>query len=294
MIEFIVNPTAGDGHCGKVASCIERYLHSKGIPHRILNTDYPNHAMLLAKEAVQRGAETVVAVGGDGTISETACGLMNTGVALGIIPAGTGNDYCKTVNIPMQWEKALEQILHDTPRYVNTGMVNERPFLNVCGVGFDVLVLEYTKKLQHRVRGMLSYLYGVICAIFHFSPIHITITLDNDIPIQGEYLLCTVANGRYIGGGIPIVPDADISDGYFDVLLVDAIKRWKVPFYLPALLMGKLHTTKIAHRYKAKTIVFSSSHLKVNVDGEIIPYENSVFSIQTNAMRLHWQAEQKG
>ena len=98
MLEIIVNPAAGNGRAKVIAQEIETYLKEKGVAFQLLFTTEPDHATLLAREAAARGAETVVAVGGDGTITEVARGLAHTDTALGIIPSGTGNDFVKAIS----------------------------------------------------------------------------------------------------------------------------------------------------------------------------------------------------
>ena len=101
-------------------------------------------------------------------------------------------------------------------------------------------------------------------------------------------MICSIANGRYIGGGIPIAPLADVTDGVFDVFVVDAVPRWKIPFYLPSLMMGKLYKHKIAHRYLSPACALASPGMRLNLDGEILPIEDTRFTCETDALLLHW------
>ena len=261
MFQLIVNPVAGNGLAKHIGEEAAKRLADKGIPFDFHLTDHPGHATELAQLAAQAGHETVVAFGGDGTVTETAAGLRGTRTALGIVPAGTGNDFIKTVALPKQWDEALDFILTHPPRPVNTGMMNDRFFMNVCGAGFDVMVLDFAESAKKKVRGIWPYLYGV---------------------------LRSIGNGRFIGGGIPITPLADVTDGLFDVLVVDAVPRWKIPFYLPSLMLGKLHQHAIAHRYLASTCTLSSPHMRLNLDGEILPIESAHFVCETDALLLHW------
>ena len=112
MLTFIVNPAAGNQHALKVQNMLKQELERRGIESSFCLTEKPGHATDLAREAAQNKAcSGVVAVGGDGTAFEVACGLMNTGVPMGIIPAGTGNDFIKTVGIPKKPLEALNFIL---------------------------------------------------------------------------------------------------------------------------------------------------------------------------------------
>lgn len=289
MLHLIVNPTAGNGDAAKTALLLQDYLKEKNIEFTAAYTDHPGQATELARLAAYKGVDTVVAIGGDGTISETAAGLVNTKTALGIIPAGTGNDFVKTVGIPKNWKDAVDFLLSHPARPVNTGLVNDEFFMNVCGVGFDVMVLEYSIEAKKKVKGILPYLYGVFRAIKSFRPIPMHIEIEGQPPMDGKYMICSIANGRYVGGGIPIMPIADIGDGLLDVLVVDSLPNWKIPFYLPAILMGKLYKIKsLAHHYRTATCSIRVEGAKLNLDGELRPIEEAAFKNQESALLLHW------
>lgn len=288
MIELIVNPVAGNGLARQIGQAAEQYLTQKNIPHHVCLTEYPGHATELARAAAERGVDTVIALGGDGTVCETAAGLAHTKTALGIAPAGTGNDFIKSIHTPKRWKEALDFILSHPARPVNTGMVNDRFFMNVCGGGFDVMTLTYALEAKKHSRGIWPYLYGVIRAIKTFTPFAMHVEIGDSQVLDGNFMICSIANGRYIGGGIPIAKMADITDGLLDIITVDAVPRWRIPFYLPALMMGTLHKCKIAHHYMAKTCVLSSPGMMLNLDGEILPIESSRYVCETDALLLHW------
>jgi len=288
MLSIIVNPTAGNGRSMTTCAAVCQRLTKRGIAFELLQTDHPTHATELARDAAARGAETVIAIGGDGTVTETAAGLHGTQTALGIIPSGTGNDFIKTANIPANWEDALELILTRPARPVDTGVVNNGFFINSCGTGFDVITLDFAEKAKKYVHGLLPYLYGVLRAIIAFKPVQMHIEIGNDIVLDGKYMICSVANGRFFGGGIPIAPLAAVTDGLLDVLIVDAVPRWKLPAYLVPLMRGKLHKCKISHRYLTNSCRLKCSGMRLNLDGEILPMEEAVFSCEQDQLLLHW------
>lgn len=155
MLTLIVNPAAGNGFARKVTEQLRQELEHAGRAFQFLYTEYPGHATELARHAVQDGeCSGVIAVGGDGTAYEVACGLLGTSVPFGIIPSGTGNDFVKTVGIPKKPLEALRFILKSKPRAVDVGSLNDRMFLNVCGTGFDVTVLDYTVAAKKYCRGI--------------------------------------------------------------------------------------------------------------------------------------------
>ena len=288
MLRLIVNPIAGNGHARKIGQLVDEALTRRKIPHQLLWTEHPGHASELSRQAAADGAETVIAIGGDGTAFETAVGLMGSQTAMGIIPAGTGNDFVKALHTPTPWEQALEHILSTPARPLDVGTMNDTFFLNECGAGFDVMVLDYALRAKKFVRGLLPYLYGVIRAIFAYHPFRMRIELDDDLVLDGSYLVCSIANGRFIGGGIPISPEADVADGYFDIVVLDSVPRRRLFRYLPGLLGGKILSFDITKHYRCKKCTLTSPHMRLNIDGEIWPMEKATFTCRENALLMHW------
>lgn len=289
MLTFIVNPAAGNGFALKIQNQLKEEMSKRGIEDcRYVQTEKPGHATELARAtAMEPDCTGVIAVGGDGTAFEVACGLMNTGVPMGIIPAGTGNDFIKTVNIPKKPIDALDFILTHEPRPVDVGGLNERLFLNVCGTGFDVTVLDYTLAAKKYCRGLLPYLIGLIRGIAHYKPVHVRFTAD-DHTEERDVLICSVANGRYFGGGIAICPEASADDGLLDLIVVEHKPRWRLPFLVPSLLMGRILKFSFTTHKRCKTVEIFSKGMRLNVDGEIIQIDSAKFSLLKGALSLFW------
>ena len=288
MYTFIVNPAAGNGYALKTAASLRAVMDEKRLPYEFMHTQYPEHATELAHIAAGRdNTRCVIAVGGDGTAYEVACGLLGSGVPMGILPAGTGNDFIKTVGIPKKPLEALEAILKGTPCPVDVGRLNNRMFLNICGTGFDVQTLEYTLAAKKYVRGLLPYMIGLIRAIFSYKPVHVAFTVDGETQ-ERDVLLCSIANGRYFGGGIPVCPDARADDGLLDMVIVETKPRWKIPFYLPALMMGKIDGFKITTHKRCSSMIIRSKGMKLNVDGEILTMDEAEFEILPGKLLLYW------
>ena len=289
MIEIIVNPTAGNGRSLQIGEAVAEKLKTLGKEFIVHKPEKPEDATKYAKEAAARGAETVIAIGGDGTIHKTASGLRGTKTALGIIPAGTGNDFIKSAGVPQKWEEALDFMLSHPARPVDVGMVNDSFFMNECGTGFDVLALDYAAEAKKRFRGLIPYMYGVIRSIISYRPTEMRLEIGDDVVLDGKYLVCAIANGSYIGGGMPIAPGADICDGQLDILVVDAVPNWQIPFYLPSLMNGTLHKKKrVAHRYLASHCAVKCNNMRLNLDGEVVPMKEARFVCEPGSLLLHW------
>jgi len=288
MLTFIVNPAAGNQHALKVQSLLKQELDKRGIDCRFVRTEKPGHATDLARQAASADDCTgVVSVGGDGTAFEVACGLMNTGVPMGIIPAGTGNDFIKTVGLPKKPLDALEFILTHDARPVDVGGLNDRLFLNVCGTGFDVTVLDYTTAAKKYCRGLLPYLIGLIRGIAHYKPVYVRFTVDGHTE-EREVLICSIANGRFFGGGIAICPEASADDGLLDLVIAEHQPRWKLPFLVPSLLMGGIDKFSFTTHKRCREVEIYSKGMRLNIDGEITNIDSAKFSVLQGALKLYW------
>lgn len=283
---FIVNPVAGTGFALQAMTGLEAAMKEKGIPYRVARTEKPGHATVLAAALAQDPeVRAVVSVGGDGTAREVAAGMTGTGKPMGIIPAGTGNDFIKSAGIPNDPHKALEVLLSREPVPTDTGMVNDAFFLNECGTGFDVTVLDYAEKEKQKHRGLLPYLLGLIKAIFHYRNVRLKVTAEG-FNAEGMYLVCAAANGRYIGGGIPICPKAEIADGMLDLVLIDKRHRWQIPFYLPGLMLSRDLKFRITKHLLTPWIRIEGKDLRVNIDGEIRPLSQAEFRVNPGSLLL--------
>lgn len=288
MLTFIVNPVAGNGYALKIEDQLKAAVASRGQACRFLHTRAPGHATSLTKTcAVEDDCTGVVAVGGDGTAYEVACGLMGTGIPLGIIPAGTGNDFIKTIGVPKKPLDALEFILTHPPRPVDAGGLNDRLFLNDCGTGFDVTVLDHTLAAKKYCRGILPYLIGLVQAIIHYRPVHVRFTADGRTE-ERDLLILSVANGRYIGGGIPICPEATADDGLLDLVIVEDKPRWQLPFLVLPLLMGRILRFPFTTHKRCREVEIVSKGMRLNVDGEILDMDEATFTIRAGALLLFW------
>ena len=155
---FIVNPVAGQGKGSAINAIahIEEYCTDNGINYRILKTAYRGHATLLAQQAVNSKIkyDAVISVGGDGTLLEVANGLVGSDILLGILPAGTGNDFARTIGVKPAFQDALRFIFKNGNRLIDVGGLNDGFFVNVASIGFDAEVahdiLKYKKFFPSR------------------------------------------------------------------------------------------------------------------------------------------------
>jgi len=288
MITMIVNPVSGAGHARIVGEKVAALLHKLNINFTLCLTEAIGHATELARQAASRGDETVIAVGGDGTVNEVAAGLNDTDTALGMIPAGHGNDFARMLGIPKSWEEALHYLLKHKARRVDTGMANDRFFLNICGTGFDVMVLENMLKAKEKLHGKLPYLYGIFMTMLRFKPFHLKLNTEEGVAINKPCSLCCVANGQYLGSGIRIMPLSVVDDGVFDILVAEKVSKWKIFLSLPSMLKGTIINKPFCRHYRTKGCTLTVPGMHLNLDGEIIIVDEVKFTCNPASLLVHW------
>lgn len=241
-IVFICNPVAGTGKSRIVMSAVQHKLDSIGASYSVLYSEHPGHGTMLAETAAGNGARVVCAVGGDGTVREVALGLADSSVPLGILPAGTGNDFIRCLHIPSDPMEALEIILSGFSKEVNFAYANGIPYINVAGFGFDVDVLDAVEISKTKYKnGRIAYLAGLLGTIRHRQLRNVTYTVDDGFPVTVHALMIAAANGTHIGGGISIAPNAMSDDNYLDFTIIhDVVSLKDVAIMLPALLSGNI------------------------------------------------------
>jgi diacylglycerol kinase (ATP) len=214
----LVNPVAGRGRGAKVAEALLAALDGHPeLAHAW--TSSPGDESRLAEEAIGRGVRTVVAVGGDGTWGNVADAIVRSGapVRMGLVPAGTGSDFAKSVGIPPHDLAACAAIIRaGRGRLVDVGRIEQKCFLNVAGFGYDVAVIEHTWRVQ-RLKGRFLYLYCALQQLHRFRGFPVEIEADGQPWGRHDLLMLMIANGRIFGGTFAIAPDADVGDGALDL-----------------------------------------------------------------------------
>ena len=179
MYYIIFNPTAGAGRSVKAMQRVEQHLKESGVTYEMATTQYARHSMELAAAAVGKGYDGILSVGGDGTLLEIAQVLKGTDETLGVIPAGTGNDFRQAIGVPRDPVEALRVALRGKKKRVDVGILDDdKVFLNVAGTGFDVEVIKYTEKVRRITTGGLAYYLGIVMSLFAYKHVNLTITAN--------------------------------------------------------------------------------------------------------------------
>lgn len=287
MIYAICNPIAGNGRSKKIGLQIKQILDDKGLPCRLLLTESPGHATFLAGAARQAGASMVLSIGGDGTAFEVAQGLLGGDCTLGIIPGGTGNDFIKTIGVPLDPLQALEYILSHPAVATDAGEVNGRMFINEIGTGFDVSVLDFAAKAKKYCRGLLPYFLGVVKTLFRFRAMSITYSIDGGESVTKDAFVVAAANGGFIGGGIPIAPLAKADDGLLDVVVVGKVRKRDLISRLMGLMQGNILSFPETDCIRAASFTCTVPWGRLNVDGEILDETSVSVRILPKALMIH-------
>lgn len=231
---FVVNPQSANGATGKrwaeLSATIARTLSDCGVEF----TRGPMDAARLARTAIKAGYECVVAVGGDGTINEVVNGFFEDGkvinpmATLGVLPRGTGGDFRKTFDWSLDAAEAIKRLSTPQSRALDLGRVDflghdgqpqARYFANICSFGVSGLVDEEVNRTSKAFGGTLSFMWGSLKALSKFRDQKVRVQFDDQ---ESELLSLTtlsVANGKYFGGGMKVAPEADVCDGWFDVVI---------------------------------------------------------------------------
>ena len=285
VYKFIVNPVAGCGRSKKNLKVATEYLDSHQVSYDVAYTVGPGHATELAQLAAKEG-QTVIAVGGDGTLSEIAKGLKHTDGVMGILPGGTGNDYRHSLNIPSDPLAAMNIIMDGYQKKVDTVDFDGRTCVNIVSMGFDVDVLRRSKR--YRFTGHSAYTFAAIEAAFFSKCQSAKITVDDEVYHQ-PFLLMALGCGTYYGGGMKALPKANTTDGMLDLCFFDAIGSLKILQLLPKYMKGLHESIPVTHMLKAEkvTIELDKSALSINCDGEILPpVSKATFKIEPASLNV--------
>lgn len=274
---FIVNPVAGAGRAKKSVSIIENRLKNENVEFKIVFTKAPKEATQLAEQYANEYS-LIVAVGGDGTVNEVAQGVLNSGKGIfGVLPCGTGNDYSKSICIPSKVEEALEVILRGHTMEVDVAKINGYNIFNIASVGFDVDVLIRTNSIKKKVKNRFAYILGVFSALFGFKKKQFNFIID-DVEYRRNLVLLAVGKGKYYGGGLKVLPDADLTDNKLHVCLVRNLSNLNLLFLFPSIFNGKHIKFKkyVEAFFASKIIIENSTEMNINIDGEVIQSDKDI------------------
>lgn len=246
-IAFLINPISGTQNKRRIPKLIDKLLDKGQWATDIVFTEYAGHATELAAQYARLGFDAVVAVGGDGTVNETAAGLRHTETALGILPIGSGNGFARHLGIPLRTNRAIEMLNRSEAITVDYGTANDKPFFCTCGTGFDAHIAD---QFAHAgKRGLATYVEHIVKDFFRYPPQHYHLAFkrtegqETAETMDTEAFLITFANANQWGNAAYIAPKASIQDGLLDVAIVSKFPLHAVPGLALKLFEKKLDET---------------------------------------------------
>jgi len=267
----IVNPISGGIDKKALVERIQESLSQFEV--EILYTQRAKHASELAKDAVERHADIVIAVGGDGSVNEVGQALIGSEAALGIIPTGSGNGLARHLRIPLEVDQAIEVIKNGHAQTIDTVKVNDRYYLGVAGIGFDAEIGWAFAKFGKR--GFLPYVLLTLAEFPKYEPKIYELSIDGE-EISREAFLISFANSSQFGGEAEIAPKAKIDDGYLDVVILKKFPLLSAPKLAYQLFHSKFNRSRYVETRRGKKITVKGENLKVHLDGEPVLFSNQM------------------
>ncbi len=265
---FILNPAAGRGRVARLQETLISQTKEIFLDGEFHVTAAPGDAQRIAA-GLKEKAGVVVAVGGDGTIHEIVNGLVGGKAALGIIPIGSGNDFARMLGLDVDSREALQILRAGKRKFIDVGEANEEYFANGVGIGFDAEVVVTSLKIKH-LRGFLIYLSAVLQTLIKYENIAVNFSGSGNFQSKKIFMM-TIGNGRSMGGGFYLTPDAVMDDGWFDVCVISALKRREALTHLPKAVKGRHKEMPQVKFFRTKAICIESPEgFPVHADGELL------------------------
>jgi len=280
----IVNPISGKGKNRFLAEKIQSAFDADQYETELLFSQAPHHSTELARQAVAKKADVVVAVGGDGSINEIGQGLIGSQTALAIIPTGAGNGLARHLKIPRDLNKALNVVKQGHLATIDAVQLNDRFFFTAAGIGFDAEIGWAFSKFGHR--GFFSYLLVTLREFLRHRPSVYELSIDGT-KLSREAFLISFANGSQFGNGAVIAPNAQIDDGSVDVVILKKFPLFAAPRLAYQLFNRTIDRSKYVEVFQAKNISLNQPILKWHVDGEPVLFQgNMQVSVIPSALKV--------
>ena len=225
-IVFIMNPISGTQNKAGIPELIEKTIDHEQFSYELRMTEHAGHASEIASEAKEQGVDIVVAIGGDGTVNEVARAIVHSQTALGIIPCGSGNGLARHLLLPMNLKKSIEIINSCEIHELDYGIINGHPFFCTCGMGFDAFVSH--KFAEAGKRGPITYVENVLREGLKYKPETYEIQ-DETGTTRAKAFLISCANASQYGNNAYIAPQASMSDGLLDVIIMEPFDVIEAP-----------------------------------------------------------------
>lgn len=284
-IWFIINPNSGIGKSQLVSLILKDFLNLTQINYQVFKTQFKGHAQQIAQEAIDNSIDVIVAIGGDGTINEISKVIVNTNIALGIIPAGSGNGLARFLKIPFNLHTAIKIINNHKIKIIDTLDINGELAVSISGIGFDAMIAD---KFKHtKVRGLLSYIYYSFTTFLKYKPETYHLSINNDFR-EVEALFIAFANSNQFGSNIVISPHAVINDGLFEVCIFKKPSVPKLIRIAPKFFRKTIDKSSIITIVQSNQVMIQrKGKTLINIDGEAKIVNGDInIKILPNSLRI--------
>jgi YegS/Rv2252/BmrU family lipid kinase len=297
----IINPNAGIRKGERDWPGISSILVRHEFDFQPVFTERPRHAIEIARKNIEAGFTKIIVVGGDGTLNEVINGLFlqskypTTGITLGMITVGTGNDWGRMLHIPEDYEQAVliikecRTFVQDAGivRYQINGNREDRYFINIAGLGFDAVVTKKANQLKERGKGgPLLYFANIFTSLLNYRYVNALISIDGQ-NYENKIFSMNIGIGKYNGGGMMQVPGAIADDGLFDLTVIKKISKPDVIMSLRKLYNGRITEHPKVETYTGKSIIIDSdSRILLETDGESLGHTPLEFKIIPKSVQV--------
>ena len=279
----IYNPTAGRGSAGAMIDEAKALL---GPSFDWRPTLRAGHATELAREAATTHG-LVVAFGGDGTVGDVARGIIGSESTLGILPGGTGNDYARNLNLRLDLKEAVATILGGVVAKVDYGLINDVPFINNAGTGFDSSVMQVMNTSIRFTKGKSAFILAILKTLPRFKPFTLTLQIDDEPPTTEKAMMVSILNGRMYGGGLLAAPTAEMDDGLVDIMVIKAVPKIRLLPLISSVQNGGHVNSPAVRMYKARRLRLTTTPtFPLNIDGDVMGLTPAEVTVRPRELKV--------
>lgn len=287
-VVVLANPSAGDGKAGRLIGRVHAILDEIGVDHEIRVSGSAQDLEDLARAAGEHGG-TVAVLGGDGSVNLVVNGLFGAGATLAVLPAGTGDDFAKAIDVG-KLDRATRLLADPKTAEVDligvTAGVEERRYINVAGTGFDSAVEEVAAGMRRRLGARGHYALATVKTLSRFVPAMFHVELDG-ASLDVDAMLVVVGNSSAYGGGMKVLPQASIVDGQLDVCIVSAMSKAAFLRAFPKVYIGKHGTHPNVTMLRGRNLkIEANRRMLVCADGERVGSLPAVFTVLPKAQQV--------
>jgi len=299
--QVILNPHAGSGKGRRDKNKIVSVLNNSGLQYILHESEYAGHTYKLAKELAIKGSTHFIVAGGDGTLNETVNGIFNgknnhyENIVVGMLPVGTGNDWIRTFGIPDHYQSAMDIIINGKTVVQDVGLIEctdldkniKRFFVNIAGFGFDALVAGRANILKSKgLSGLRVYMESFLWSYFNYKAGQTNITVDKEV-LNVNLFSVSVGIGKFNGGGMMQVPDANPVNGFFHVTIIRNLSFWGIISNFMKLYNGSfVRDYRVSTHIGKQVKICSLRGLAGEADGETLGKSNYSLQIVHHQLRV--------